>query len=279
MLCVDTHAVCGALPYCCPVYRFRNTETERFWEGLRQQVLDRAGLPINNPHCPSTHSGQKQDAFAPSQIAGMVIGVVIGLLLLAGVLMLIFMVRDGTFLGPLKALSKRRRRTDDGVSSSPAGDRDGDSPGSGSGEVFSSPLLHGSAAHSTRLAHQSTCGSSVITNGSWATRATGSSQNSSMLVHTDSVTDAMSVVNEESPFAIGNGHAQHLPIAALAAGMAVMRQSSSITGDNGSDDTNGRVTDSIGSGTPFVSKGSGHCSRKDLAALAAAGAAGGMPVQ
>lgn len=266
------------------MHRFRNTETERFWEGLRQQVLDRAGLPINNPHCPSTHSTQKQDAFAPSQIAGMVIGVVIGLLLLAGVLMLIFMVRasDGSFLGPLKSLSKRKRRTDDGASSSPAGDRDGDSPGSGSGEVFTSPLLHASAGHSARLAHQSTGGSSVMTNGSWATRASGSSQNSSMLVHTDSVTDAMSVVNEESPFAIGSGHAQHLPIAALAAGMAgmaVMRQSSSITGDNGSDDTNGRVTDSIGSGTQFVSKGSGHGSRKDLAALAAAGAAGGTPVQ
>jgi hypothetical protein len=92
-----------------------------------------------------------------------------------------------------------------------------------------------------------------------------------MLVRPDSQTDFMSVVNEESPFAGARSiNIQQLPAAALA-GPHVVRQTSSLAGDTVSDSSGGchRTTDSMGSGTPCVSRGSVHGSKKDLLALAA----------
>lgn len=261
--------------YCCCFCccRFRNSETERFWEGLRQQVLERAGLPPDSRNCPAnaTSRSTHTEAFAPSQIAGMVIGVVIGLLLLAGVLMLIFMVRstEGGFLRlkSLKLLSMSGGRHPDGGSNSPG---DGDSPASGSGVVFTSPLLH--LPHkASSLAHQTSLNaSSLQTASSWQSRASASSA-TSMMVRPDSQADLMSVVVEESPFAGARGIiGQQLPAAALA-GPHMVRQTSSLAGDTVSDSSGGyhRTTDSMGSGTPYVSRGSLHGSKKDLLAAGA----------
>jgi hypothetical protein len=206
----------------------------------------------------------------------MVIGVVIGLLLLAGVLMLIFVVRssEGGFLGfkSLKQLSVSGGRRPGGGSSSPG---DGDSPASGSGDVFTSPLLHlphPASAKGSSLAQQSLLNaSSLQTAGSWQSRASASNSTASMLVRPDSHSDFMTVVNEESPFAgARSGPMQQLPAAALA-GPHVVRQTSSLAGDTVSDSSGGyhKTTDSLGSGTPFVSRGSAHGSKKDLLALAA----------
>jgi hypothetical protein len=206
----------------------------------------------------------------------MVIGVVIGLLLLAGVLMLIFVVRssEGGFLrfNPLKHLSVSGGRRPDGGSSSPG---DGDSPASGSGDVFTSPLLHlphqGCVQNSSPARQPSLIASSLQTAGSWQSRASASNSAASLLVRPDSQNDLMSVVKEESPFAGARGiNMQQLPAAALA-GPQVVHQGSSLAGDTVSDSSGGyhRTSDSMGSGTPFVSMGSVHGSKKDLLALAA----------
>lgn len=242
-------------------------------------MLERAGLPPDSRVCPANATSRgTQETFAPSQIAGMVIGVVIGLLLLAGVLMLIFVVRSheggSPWKDPLRKLSlmSGRRPTDGGVSSSP---RDGDSPGSGSGEAFSSPLLHLPPGQQLRTLQQqsSLASSSLQTASSWqSARANGGSSVTSMIVRPDSQTDFMSVVNEESPFAAARAgtNVQHLPAAALV-GPSVIRQASSLAGDTATDSSGGyHRTDSMGSGTPYVSRGSVHGSKKDLLALAAA---------
>jgi hypothetical protein len=78
--------------------RFRDAETERFWNGLRSQVLARAGLPPDSKECPSenplaaaySNGSAPPGSMAPSQVAGIVIGIVLGVLLLGvGVLLLI----------------------------------------------------------------------------------------------------------------------------------------------------------------------------------------------
>lgn len=253
--------------------RFRNYETERFWEGLRSQVLERAGLPSSSSTCPSNATHSKQEPFAPSQIAGMVIGVVIGLLLLAGVLMLIFVVRSHNghhmrlgSLRKLSAIGRRRRDTD----SSPPPEGDGESPASGSGDAFVSPLLHAGHGQRLLLTQQGSAGNS--SSASWAMRnSTTSSIADSMAVRPDSVPDPMCMVSEESPFAVpGSGLSSVIPAAALTPG-AVQRQPSSLAGDTHISSSVGghRHTDSFGSGTPHVSRGSGHGSKKDLLAFAA----------
>lgn len=201
-------------------------------------------------------------------------GVVIGLLLLAGVLMLIFVVRahDGGFLrlGSLKVMSLRRRPTDGG--SSPSGGAD--SPVSGSGDRFTSPLLNGNGAR-LLVQQASAGGSSVLTTSSWATRGSTSSCAGSVGVGANDPIEQMSVVNEESPFAVSVSRAQHLQHAGSGGPGLVARQSSSTAADTPSSSTTGchRATDSFGSGTLFGSKGSAGGSKKDLLALAAAGAA------
>jgi hypothetical protein len=246
------------------------------------QVLERAGLPPNSETCPANVTSRaSQDSFAPSQIAGMVIGVVIGLLLLAGVLMLVFVVRahDGGSLwkGPLRKLSMVRSKPGAGGGAGGAGSSspgDGDSPASGSGEVFTSPLLH-LPPRPPGQQQQLLLGGpgSLQTASSWqSARVSGSSVTSSMVVRPDSQADSMSVLNEDSPFAAVRGqhtNAQHLPAAALA-GPSVYRQASSVAGDTDSSGGYHRTTDSMGSGTPLVSRGSIHGSKKDLLALAAA---------
>lgn len=240
------------------------------------QVLERAGMPPNSEKCPANVTSRaSQESFAPSQIAGMVIGVVIGLLLLAGVLMLVFVVRahDGGSLwkGPLQKLSMvgRKPAGGGGGSGSPG---DGGSPASGSGEAFTSPLLHLPPRPPPQQQLLAGPGS-LQTASSWqSARVSGSSVTSSMVVRPDSQADSMSVLNEDSPFAAGRGphtNAQHLPAAALA-GPSVFRQASSVAGDTDSSGGYHRTTDSMGSGTPLVSRGSIHGSKKDLLALAAA---------
>lgn len=250
------------------------------------QVLERAGLPPNSETCPANVTSRaSQESFAPSQIAGMVIGVVIGLLLLAGVLMLVFVVRahDGGSLwkGPLRKLSVMGRKPAGGSgggggSGGSPGDGSG-SPASGSGEAFTSPLLH-LPPRPPPPQQQLLAGGpgSLQTASSWqSVRVSGSSVTSSMVVRPDSQADSMSVLNADSPFAAVRGgphtNAQHLPAAALA-GPSVFRQASSVAGDTDSSGGYHRTTDSMGSGTPLVSRGSIHGSKKDLLALAAAAA-------
>jgi hypothetical protein len=101
--CNDTHASSECLEdfkknvwcnmHCCtaPCRRFRNDETERFWEGLRQQVLDRAGLPSTSTVCPTEAAASQRGkgaAQTPQQSAGIVMGVIMAVLL-AGVVMLL----------------------------------------------------------------------------------------------------------------------------------------------------------------------------------------------
>lgn len=289
---------------CCCCCRFRNVDTERFWEGLRGQVLERAGYPIDSPVCPGNVTARKQEGIAPSQIAGLVIGVVIGLLLLAGVLMLIFVMRshDSGFLhGPLKTLSatmQRRRRSESSgggaggtcSGSGPSGgglDGDGDSPASGSGDMFASPLLRpppvppGYLQHQrSTLQHLSTASSGLTTAASWVTRGSNSSL---QVLAAESPAGSMVLVNEDSPFAhVGTPVVAGAATPAGASGVLhVARQASSLAADTPTSSSAGavhRTTDSFGSGTPFVSRGSGHGSKKDLLALAAAGAAAGGAV-
>lgn len=89
---------CGT-PHGCgaPCCRFRLMETERFWEGLRQQVLERAGLPPDSKVCPAVAEAMaaasalqrpRPTAQTPQQTAGIVMGVIMAVLM-AGVVMLL----------------------------------------------------------------------------------------------------------------------------------------------------------------------------------------------